>query len=147
MEVLPFRTLLPSMNPTPSPPRKPQRTRVAAYGLVTGGLVTDGSGAENNGPDDESATAADKRILLCRISPALPRWVGQWTLPGGGIDFGEDPKDAMVREVEEETGLIVVPKDVATIDSLYADDPHEEFHGVRILYHLILQFFGMGILN
>ena len=93
--------------------RKPHRTRVAAYGLVT---------------------HADQ-ILLCRISPALPRWVGQWTLPGGGIDFGEDPKDAMVREVEEETGLIVVPKDIATIHSLYADDPHEEFHGVRVLYH------------
>lgn len=109
------------MTSTVSAPRKPQRTRVAAYGLVTSGT----------GP----AAQADQRILLCRISPALPRWVGQWTLPGGGIDFGEDPKDAMVREVEEETGLIVVPQQIATIDSLYADDPHEEFHGVRILYH------------
>ncbi|MEM9215923.1 MAG: NUDIX domain-containing protein [Cyanobacteria bacterium P01_F01_bin.150] len=92
---------------------KPQRTRVAAYGLVT----------------------HTNQILLCKISPILPRWVGQWTLPGGGIDFGEDPQDAMVREVEEETGLIVVPQTVATIHSLYADDPHEEFHGIRILYH------------
>ena len=28
-----------------------------------------------------------------------------WTLPGGGIDPGEDPKDAVVREVFEETGI------------------------------------------
>ena len=55
---------------------KLQRTRVSAYGLVTD-------------PD---------RILLCRVSKALPRWQGQWTLPGGGINFGEAPQDAMVRE-------------------------------------------------
>ena len=111
---------------TSPPTPKPQRTRVAAYGLVTERDLSE---------RDKGSMQADQRILLCRISPALPRWVGQWTLPGGGIDFGEDPKDAMVREVEEETGLIVVPKQIATIDSLYADDPHEEFHGVRILYH------------
>ncbi|MEM9004452.1 MAG: NUDIX domain-containing protein [Cyanobacteria bacterium P01_F01_bin.86] len=92
---------------------KSQRTRVSAYGLVTD---------------------AD-RILLCRVSNALPRWQGQWTLPGGGLDFGEAPQDAMVREVEEETGLIVVPKTVATVHSFYAEDQHEDFHGIWVIYH------------
>ena len=44
------------------------------------------------------------RILLTRISPAgYP--AGTWTLPGGGVDHGESPHDAVVRELYEETGL------------------------------------------
>jgi 8-oxo-dGTP pyrophosphatase MutT (NUDIX family) len=44
-------------------------------------------------------------VLLCRIAPAYPA-AGDWTLPGGGIEFGEPPDVAVVREVEEETGLV-----------------------------------------
>jgi 8-oxo-dGTP diphosphatase len=36
------------------------------------------------------------------------RDVPVWTLPGGGIDAGESPEEAVVREVNEETGLDVV---------------------------------------
>jgi ADP-ribose pyrophosphatase YjhB (NUDIX family) len=58
-------------------------TRLAAYGVMRRG------GA----------------VLLCRISPGYPA-VGMWTLPGGGIEFGEAPDVAALREVEEETGLV-----------------------------------------
>lgn len=34
---------------------------------------------------------------------------GRWGLPGGGIEPGEEPAEAAVREVYEETGLRVVP--------------------------------------
>ena len=34
---------------------------------------------------------------------------GRWGLPGGGIEPGEEPADAVVREVYEETGLRVIP--------------------------------------
>lgn len=32
---------------------------------------------------------------------------GLWDLPGGGLDFGESPKEALIREIKEETGLKV----------------------------------------
>jgi ADP-ribose pyrophosphatase YjhB (NUDIX family) len=47
---------------------------------------------------------AHGRILLARLS-ALEVDVGSWTLPGGGVDFGEQPDAAAVRELNEETGL------------------------------------------
>jgi 8-oxo-dGTP diphosphatase len=43
-------------------------------------------------------------ILLQRRSDT-----GQWVLPGGAIDPDEEPADAVVREVWEETRLKVVP--------------------------------------
>ena len=89
-----------------------QVTRVSAYGLIL----------------------LESRILLCRISNHLPLDAGFWTLPGGGIDFGEDPADAMVREVHEETGLIVRPLAITGIDSFYVREAEREFHGIRIIY-------------
>lgn len=36
-------------------------------------------------------------------------FAGRWDLPGGFVEMGESPKEAVVREVREETGLTVVP--------------------------------------
>jgi 8-oxo-dGTP diphosphatase len=51
----------------------------------------------------------------------LARWIGsdppRWTLPGGGLDHGEDPRDAAVREVEEETGYKVELRRLLTVES------------------------------
>jgi len=59
-----------------------ERTRVAAYALCV----------------DEAG-----KILLCRMAPSvIPGDV--WTLPGGGIRFGESPETAVIRELDEETG-------------------------------------------
>ena len=45
------------------------------------------------------------RILLTRfVSPDHPD-SGRWTMPGGGIEWGESAQAAAHRELEEETGL------------------------------------------
>ncbi|MGX1809344.1 NUDIX domain-containing protein [Nocardia sp. NPDC055321] len=43
-------------------------------------------------------------VLLVRRAPGV-FLAGRWELPGGGIEAGERPEDAAVREVAEETGL------------------------------------------
>lgn len=45
----------------------------------------------------------NRRVLL--VSHWYAPWA--WTLPGGGIDKGESPEDAAMREVYEETGFKV----------------------------------------
>jgi 8-oxo-dGTP pyrophosphatase MutT (NUDIX family) len=44
-------------------------------------------------------------FVLTRRAPRLRRHAGQWALPGGGLDAGEDPAQAALRELEEEVGL------------------------------------------
>ena len=46
------------------------------------------------------------RILLARLAEGMPG-AGRWTLPGGGLEWGEDPEAGVRREVAEETGLSV----------------------------------------
>jgi 8-oxo-dGTP diphosphatase len=72
----------------------------------------------------------------------LSRWVGpngkRWTLPGGGIDHGEDPYEAVIREVEEETGYDIEVRrllGVHTIRRVFdRPDGEIDFHGLRIIY-------------
>ena len=96
-------------------------TRVAAYALCTEGDT----------------------ILLTRIAPgATASSDGMWTLPGGGIDFGEHPRDAALRELTEETGLSGEIVELADVDSWAGHFVHPEdgvptdFHAVRVIYRV-----------
>ena len=48
-----------------------------------------------------------KLLLTKRLGPPLKGW---WDLPGGFIDRGEDPRQALLREIKEETGLDITIK-------------------------------------
>ncbi len=79
----------------------------------------------------------DEQVLLAR-------WVAgdgtrRWTLPGGGMDHGEDPYDTVVREVLEETGYAVEPVTLLGVDSVRRSYPRRlgaraDFHGLRVVY-------------
>ena len=80
----------------------------------------------------------DDRILLTRISP-IGYPAGTWTLPGGGVDHGESPHDAVVRELHEETGTAALTSRLVDVHDVHVveegrDDRYEDYHGVHLLY-------------
>jgi 8-oxo-dGTP diphosphatase len=93
---------------------KQQITRVGAYGLITQG----------------------SDVLLCRLSSQVKGYAGYWTLPGGGMEFGEHPEQTVVREVAEETGLSIKASALLGIDSLTREVENEAFHSVRVIYEI-----------
>ncbi|GAB7003148.1 hypothetical protein JCM18899A_06190 [Nocardioides sp. AN3] len=118
---------------TPTPPRRrrlPQVQRVAAYAVI---LRED---TDTVGPDP--TTGPRRLILLSRLSDTLTP-SPLWTLPGGGLDHGEDPRAAVVREVHEETGLDVSVGETAWVLSAHRANTwrrgrNVDAHAVRIVY-------------
>ena len=82
---------------------------------------------------------ATSRILLCRIAPSV-RPGAVWTLPGGGLDFGEPPAVAVLRELAEESGFdgeLIELADVS--DRLFpgpVDGIDGKMHAIRIVYRV-----------
>jgi len=100
-----------SADPVPSP-----RQRIAAYAVLS----------------------RDGRVLLTQMS-ARTRIEGRWTLPGGGIEHGEDPRDALRREVHEETGLWVQPGRLVDVHASHfvghnAAGVLEDYHGIHLIF-------------
>jgi 8-oxo-dGTP diphosphatase len=57
----------------------------------------------------------DGRVLLALSVPPKGEWT--WALPGGRVEHGEDPFDAVIREVAEETGCDAVAGRLLGVDS------------------------------
>ena len=65
-----------------------------------------------NGPSASAIITRRGQILLRRR--AREPWLGHWETPGGYVDEGEHPADAVRREVQEELGLLI--EDVVLFD-------------------------------
>jgi ADP-ribose pyrophosphatase YjhB (NUDIX family) len=97
-----------------------QVTRVAAYALCV----------------------EDERILLCRLAPSWWGDAGHWTLPGGGLAFGESPEAGAIRELEEETGLSGTIRELVDIRDWSGrwihprDGVDEAFHALQVVYRV-----------
>jgi 8-oxo-dGTP diphosphatase len=94
----------------------PKLQRVAAYALIL----------------------RDDRILLTRLASRISA-DEKWHLPGGGVDHGENPRDALVREIREETGLDAQVGDTARVysahlPSLWRQGRRWDYQALRIVY-------------
>lgn len=99
----------------------PRITRLAAYGVIRRG----------------------DRVLLCRVAPGN-HGAGLWTLPGGGLEFGEGPEAAAVREVEEETGL---DARITGQPFIHSDTGAWPFSGGPVEYHTVRFVYPMEVVG
>ena len=113
---------LPSFHAVPGPDGLPRAQRFAAYAV---------------------ATDPRGRVLLTQIAPSYPGG-GLWHLPGGGTDYGEQPGEALIRELAEETGQrgrlltllgVASHRDPA---SLGPEGYPIDWHGVRAFYRVVV---------
>ena len=72
-------------------------------------------------------------VLIRRGKP--PR-LGQWSIPGGHVEWGENLKEAITREAREETGLIIeITSLIDVIDSINRDPD-----GAVIRHYVLVDF-------
>jgi len=88
------------------------------------------------GPPDQPCVGVgavlihEGRVLLIRRGKEPLR--GRWVVPGGTVELGETLEQALVREVLEETGLVVRPREVVAV----FDRIHRDAH--RVAYHYVI---------
>lgn len=70
------------------------------------------------------------RVLLTRRPPGGPLGL-QWEFPGGKIEGGESVEEALVRELREELGVTVQPREVLAIER------HVYPHGLSVEVHFV----------
>lgn len=116
------RSRLDAVTQSPSEPSgHPERQRIGAYAVLT-----------------RCGGTGETEILLTQMSARTPIQ-GMWGLPGGGIDHGEHPREAVVREVYEETGLHIEPGSILDVNSVHFHGPRpdglvENYHGLHVIY-------------
>jgi 8-oxo-dGTP diphosphatase len=74
---------------------------------------------------------ADGRVLIAQ-RPEGKSMAGLWEFPGGKVDPGERPEDALIRELKEELGIVV--KEACLAPLTFASHTYEDFHLLMPLY-------------
>ncbi len=73
------------------------------------------------------------RVVLIRRGQEPLR--GRWVIPGGTVELGETLQEALVREMQEEAGILVRPREVVLVfDRIQREGPSVEYHYVVIDY-------------
>lgn len=80
----------------------------------------------------DSAVRRGNEVLL--IQRKYPPMQGAWAFPGGFVDQGEDPHDAALRELQEETGLVGTEAKLLMVMGDPDRDPRK--HIVSIVYEV-----------
>ncbi len=55
------------------------------------------------------------RVLMQERDEHAPVWPEMWCFPGGGVEEGETPVAGAVRELAEETGVVLAPEDLTDL--------------------------------
>ncbi len=83
----------------------------------------------------------DGKILIAQRKDPNPLWDRKWEFPGGKVDAGETPEEAVVREIVEETGLSPFS---ATLLGTHTHDWTLTDHVLRVNLHLFRCPVGEG---
>ena len=74
---------------------------------------------------------ADGRVLLAQRPKGKPM-SGLWEFPGGKVETGERPEETLIRELEEELGIVV--KEACLAPFTFASHTYPDFHLLMPLY-------------
>jgi mutator protein MutT len=72
----------------------------------------------------------DGRILLCHRSPARRWYPNVWDLPGGHVELGESPTEALRRELREELGIVANSLSQQPLERLHAPELEMDIYAV-----------------
>ena len=73
----------------------------------------------------------DGRVLICQ-RPQGKQLAGLWEFPGGKVEAGETPEQALIRELHEELGVTITEACLAPF--VFASHAYDSFHLLMPLY-------------
>jgi 8-oxo-dGTP diphosphatase len=90
-------------------------------GVGVGALISDDAG----------------RLFLAKRGPKAKNERGLWEFPGGSVEFGERLQDALIREIEEEYGIIIAIDALFTVTDHLLPDEGQHWVSPSYLCHIV----------